>query len=198
MLINKIKRIQREWRFLRIRHKLGHCPKRLLIEKDVLFLNPSHIRFGEGCSINQRAALCPLHRHMGKDYPSNITIGNNVSIGAYDRIASAYSVTIEDDVLFAAFVHITDHSHGYEDVTKPIKDQTIIHKGPVVIGRGSWIAFGAHILSGVTIGEHCVIAANSVVTKDIPPYSVAAGNPARVVKKYNFETQQWESVKAKI
>ena len=122
---------------------------------------------------------------------TNIVIGNNVSIGAYDRIASAYSVVIEDDVLMAAFVHITDHSHGYEDVSQPICKQPIIHKGPIVIKKGSWLAFGCHILSGATIGEHSVVAANSVVTKDVPPYSVVAGNPARIVKQYDFEKKKW-------
>lgn len=78
---------------------------------------------GDNCSINQRAAICLLHSHLGKTYPSVIKIGNNVSNGAYDRIASAYSVTIEDDVLMAAFVHITDHSHGYEVISVPINRQ---------------------------------------------------------------------------
>lgn len=162
--------------------------------KDVLFLHPQHIYFGDHCVVNQRTAFCPLHNHMGTDYPSKIVVGNNVNFGAYNRIASAYSVTIEDDVLLAAFVHITDHSHGYEDVTLPVCKQPIIHKGPVVIGKGSWLAFGCHVLSGVTIGEHCVVAANSVVTKDVPPFSVVAGNPACVIKRYNFETKQWERV----
>lgn len=171
--------------------KFANKPRRISVGKDVLVLNPQHVTIGEGCSIGQRAAICPLHNHMGINYPSKIIIGNNVAIGAYDRIASAYSVTIEDDVLFAAFVHITDHSHGFEDVTQPISKQHIIHKGPIVIGKGSWLAFGCHILSGVTIGEHCVVAANSVVTKSVPPYSVVAGNPARVVKHYDFDLKQW-------
>lgn len=135
-----------------------------------------------------------MHEYYGKSYPSEIKIGNNVSFGAYDRIASAYSVIIEDDVLFAAFVHVTDHSHGYEDIQTPISKQDIIYKGPVVIKKGSWLAFGCHILSGVTVGEHSVVAANSVVTKDVPPYSIVAGNPARVVKQYNFEKKTWEKI----
>lgn len=182
-------------RYLRNYNKFQNQPKKLVIGKDSVFLHPKHIHWGENCSIGQRAAICPLHNHFGKKYPSNIHIGNNVSIGAYDRIASAYSVTIEDDVLMAAFVHITDHSHGYEDITKPISQQDIIHKGPVVIGKGSWLAFGCHILSGVTIGEHCVVAANSVVTKSIPPFSVVAGNPAKIIKQYNQESQKWEIIK---
>ena len=73
----------------------------------------------------------------------------------------------------------------------PICKQPIIHKGPIIIKKGSWLAFGCHILSGVTIGEHSVVAANSVVTKDVPPYSVVAGNPARIVKQYDFEKKKW-------
>lgn len=183
------------FRYLFYVRKFANRPKKLAISKDVVFLHPEHIFWGNNCSVNQRAAICPLHSHLGKKYPSVIKIGNNVSIGAYDRIASAYSVTIEDDVLMAAFVHITDHSHGYEDVSVPINRQNIIHKGPVVIGRGTWLAFGCHILSGVKIGEHCVVAANSVVTKNVPPFCIVAGNPARIVKKYNPEMKAWEKYK---
>jgi len=199
-MIGKLKKIWNpaswgmKFRSIKWSRKFGNHPKKIFIHKDVIFQNPQHIFWRENCFILQRAAFCPLHQHNGKVYPSIINIGSNVHIGAYDRIASAYSVTIEDDVLFAAFVHVTDHSHGYENVDIPIHKQDIITKGPVVIKKGSWIAFGCHILSGVTIGEHCVVAANSVVTKDIPPYSVAAGNPAKVIKRYNKNTQKWERV----
>lgn len=174
--------------------KFANHPKKLKIGKNVRIFHPQHISWGDNCTLGPGAALCPLHSHNGKQYPSRISFGNNVNIGAYDRIASAYSVTIEDDVLFAAFVHITDHSHGFEDITQPIRTQDIIHKGPVVIGKGSWLAFGCHILSGVKIGEHCVVAANAVVTKDVPPYSVVAGNPARIVKRYDFDRREWIKV----
>lgn len=103
-------------------------------------------------------------------------------------------VIIEDDVLFAAFVHVTDHSHDYRDVTKPVSKQGIFSKGPVVIKKGAWLAFGCHILSGVTVGENSVVAANAVVTKDVPPYSVVAGNPARVVSRFDFEQNNWVHV----
>lgn len=169
-ILNKIRKIYRQYSVLQ---KLSNHPKSLNIGKDVLILNPKKISIGDHVTIGQRAALCPLCSHNGKKYPSLINIGNNVSIGAYDRIASAYSVTIEDDVLMAAFVHITDHSHGYEDVTKPIREQDIIHKGPILIKRGAWLGFGCHVLSGVTIGEGTVVAANSVVTHSCPPPPIA-------------------------
>ena len=112
-----------------------------------------------------------------------------------DRIASMNEVIIEDDVLFAAFVHITDHSHEFRNVDVPISTQGGYSKGSVRIRRGAWLAFGCHVLSGVTVGENSVVAANSVVTKDVPPYTVVAGNPAKVVKRYNFETGQWDTIK---
>lgn len=105
------------------------------------------------------------------------------------------SVTIEDNVLFAAFVHITDHSHEYRQVGVPIRLQSVFSKGPIVIKRGAWLAFGCHILSGVTVGEGAVVAANSVVTKDVPAYTVVAGNPARIISRYNSETNEWEKIK---
>ena len=92
-------------------------------------------------------------------------------------------------------MHITDHSHGYEDITRPISVQPLICKGPVVIEDDCWLGFNCEILSGVHIGKHSIVAARAVVTKNVPPYSIVAGNPARVVKKFNFENQQWERIK---
>lgn len=94
--------------------------------------------------------------------------------------------------MFAGYVHVTDHSHGYEDIDMPISKQPLISKGPVIIEDEYWLGFSCEILSGVHIGRHSIIAARAVVTKDVPPYSIVAGNPARIVKKYNFETNKWE------
>lgn len=98
-------------------------------------------------------------------------------------------------MLFAGYVHVTDHSHGYEDINKPISEQPLISKGPIVIEDDCWLGFSCEILSGVHIGRHSIVAARAVVTKDVPPYSIVAGNPARIVKQYNFETNKWEKFK---
>jgi acetyltransferase-like isoleucine patch superfamily enzyme len=89
-------------------------------------------------------------------------------------------------------VYITDQNHGYEDVTRPISQQSQPEL-PVVIGDGSWLGHGAVVLPGVTIGKHVVIGANSVVTKDIPDFSVAVGSPAKVIRQYD-ETHGWVNV----
>lgn len=163
--------------------------KGLSIAEGVRLQNSAAILIGNQVSIDHDAEFYPL----GGGYPSKITIGNHVHIGAYNRFASKYEVKIEDDVLFAAYVHITDHSHEFHDIDIPVMKQGTYEKGPVVIGEGSWIGFRANILSGVTIGKHCVVAAGAVVTRSVPDYCVVAGCPAKIIKKYDFQKKEWVS-----
>ena len=90
-------------------------------------------------------------------------------------------------------IFITDHNHKFEDPKIPVKDQgiSIQENARIEIGSGSWIGTKVTIIGNVRIGRHCVIGANSVVTKDIPDYCVAAGVPAKVIRKYDPETRQW-------
>jgi acetyltransferase-like isoleucine patch superfamily enzyme len=109
----------------------------------------------------------------------NISIGNNTAIGHYVHIWGSGGVTIGSDVLIAAHCCITSLGH---DVSRPLMRQSVIAK-PVIIGDGCWLGYNVTVLPGVTIGKGSVIGAGSVVTKDIPPMSVAVGNPAKVLKK---------------
>jgi acetyltransferase-like isoleucine patch superfamily enzyme len=87
-----------------------------------------------------------------------------------------------------------DHSHAYEDITVPIREQGVTEGGRIRIGQGSWIGFGAAIVcpkGELTLGRNCVVGANSVVTRSFPPYSVIAGNPAKVVKQFDPVKQAW-------
>lgn len=177
--------------------KLNKPALKLRVGEKVQIFNPDCVTIGKGCDIAQNVVFAPLKEHHGVKYPSRIIIGDNVHFGAFDRIASLDSVIIEDDVLFAAFVHVTDHSHQYLDVNHPITDQGVFSKGPVHIKKGAWLAFGCHILSGVTVGKNSVVAANSVVTKNVPDYTVVAGNPARIISQYNFETGKWDRYEQK-
>lgn len=122
-----------------------------------------------------------------------LKIGNGCKIGNFNHICATESVVFENDVLTADKVYVADHLHSFENVNVPIHQQAIRQINPVVIGEGSWIGENVCII-GASIGKHCVIGANAVVTNDIPDYSVAVGIPARVIKKYNFETKQWEKV----
>lgn len=120
-----------------------------------------------------------------------LKIGKNSTIGHFNHIYATQSIVLEDYVLTADKVYISDNFHSYENPDRPIITQPIKQVNPVRIGEGSWLGENVCVI-GASIGKHCTIGANSVVTHDIPDYSVAVGAPARVIKQYNFETKQWE------
>lgn len=157
--------------------------------------HPECLFFGDNVGVGKYTYFLPCTEFAGIKYHPRITIGDGTWIGIRNSFAAIHGITIGNNVLFAGYVHITDHSHGYEDPDAPIKKQPLISKGPVVIEDDCWLGFSCEILSGVHIGKHSIVAARAVVTKDVPPYTIVAGNPARPVKQYNFETKKWEKVK---
>jgi len=120
-----------------------------------------------------------------------LIIGDHVHINRGFVVSCAGRVTIGQNVVMADRVFIGDANHGYEDVSRPILLQPMAPPRPVTIEDDCWLGINACILAGVTIGRHSVIGANSVVTRSIPPFSVACGNPASVVKQYDPSRQQW-------
>jgi acetyltransferase-like isoleucine patch superfamily enzyme len=123
-----------------------------------------------------------------------ITIEDNCAIGPDSVISAKNQIYIERDVLIAGAVLIMDHNHAYEDITVPIVNQGITEGGRIRIGKGCYIGHGAAILcprGELTIGRNCVVAANSVVTRSIPDYSLVAGLPARIMRQYDPETKTW-------
>jgi acetyltransferase-like isoleucine patch superfamily enzyme len=112
-----------------------------------------------------------------------VRIGDRCLIGKGSGIVGHFEITIGDDVWTGHHVYITDQNHGYTDVDLPISRQSMPER-PVRIGDGSWLGHGTVVLPGVTIGRHVAVGANSVVTTDLPDYSVAVGSPARVIRHY--------------
>lgn len=156
--------------------------------------NPKCLHFGKNVAVGEYTYLGPVIEEHGRRYSPSIAIGAGTWVGKHCSIAAIDNVTIGRNVLFAGYVHITDHSHGYEDINMPITPQPLISKGPIIIDDDCWLGFGSEILSGVHIGKHSIVAARAVVTKDVPPYTIVAGNPAKIVKQYNFDTKRWEKV----
>lgn len=175
-----------------IAKKLGGCKGNFNISEGVIINNPKCIFVGKHVGIGAFTFFGPVTEYADIAYNTKIIIGDNTWIGKHCSIASISKVQIGKNVLFAGYVHITDHSHGYEDISRPISPQPLICKGPVVIEDDCWLGYGCEILSGVHIGKHCIVAARAVVTKNVPDYSIVAGNPAKVIKQYNFETKRWE------
>ncbi len=175
--------------------KFGTTKGFVKIGKDVTIQHPECLHFGKNIGIGKNTYFLPLTSYAGKSYNPKIIIGDGCWIGIRNSFAAIDEIRIGNNVLFAGYVHITDHSHGYEEIDIPVSKQPLISKGPVIIEDQCWLGFGCEILSGVHIGKHSIVAARAVVTKDVPAYSIVAGNPARIVKKYNFDTRQWEKVK---
>ena len=122
--------------------------------------------------------------------------GNDVQINDYVHISVMSSVSIGDNVLMASHIYIADNSHGFygggaqssPDIPPIKRDYKI---APISIGNNVWIGEGVVIMPGVIIGDGSVIGANSTVTKSIPPNSIAVGQPAKVIKLFDRESQQW-------
>ena len=113
-----------------------------------------------------------------------VRIGKGSEIGERCRISIANSLDIGEKVLLSPNVYITDCDHEYRNIDVPVIDQGIVQRGQKVsIGEGSYIGINAVIVGNVKIGNHCVVGANSVVTKDVPDYCVVVGCPAKIIKK---------------
>jgi len=121
----------------------------------------------------------------------DVFIGDNTLIGMSNVIIGP--ITIGNNVIFAQNIVASGLNHEYSDVTQPIYKQKIL-VAEITIEDDCWIAANSVITAGVTIGKHSVVAGGSVVTKNVPPYSVVAGNPAKIIKQYNFQSEKWERV----
>ena len=121
-----------------------------------------------------------------------VTIGNNSFIGAMNVIIGP--VAIGNHIMTAQNVVMSGLNHGFSDVTVGFRYQPCT-TGLITVGDGSWIGANSVLTAGVSVGKYCVIAAGSVVTKDVPDYSIAAGSPARVIKQFNHQTKEWEKPK---
>ena len=139
---------------------------------------------GEYCTVED---YCTINNGVG-----DVIIGRETFIGIGTVIIGP--VKIGDSVMFAQNIVISGLNHSYEDVEVPIWKQQV-KTALIKIEDECWIGANAVITAGITIGKHSVIAAGAIVTKSIPPYSIAVGNPARVVKMYDFEKKEWCSVK---
>ena len=120
---------------------------------------------------------------------SSLRIGNNVGINHYCFIGVRGDITIGDNVIFGPRVNVFSENHNYEDLNTPIKHQGVT-KDKTVIGNDVWIGANVCIMSGVNIGDGCIIASGAVVTKNLPEYSIAGGVPAKIIKnrkKLNYE-----------
>lgn len=173
-------------------------PQARLIRFPLDLRNSKNIRLGKGftCGHGCRIEACDYGLPKGN---LSLTIGDNFEMNDFVHISAFSRVDIGDDVLIASKVYISDLNHGnygdgeVYDICVPHRLQRP-HAKPIAIEENVWIGESVCILGGVTIGKGSIIGAMSVVTRSIPPYSIAVGNPAKVIKQYNHESKSWERV----
>ena len=162
----------------------------LYFGKGVKISGGEQMQFGEHVSLMPYSMLVCLRKN------SHLEIGENTEIGMFSRIGCQTKVVLGKNVLTGPGIFIADYNHAYEDVKTPIifQGNTRSFTDEVIIQDDCWIGANVVIVGTVHIGKHCVIGANSVVTKDVPDYSVVAGNPAKILKQYNPNTKLWERI----
>ena len=179
-------------------------PKARLIRFPFDIRGKKYIKYGKNFTtgVGCRIEAYNFNNRISDGKNPQLIIENNVQINDYVHLSCAESVIIEDNVLIASKVYVSDLNHGnYSSLKNPehscpdeiVKERKIFTK-PVKICQNAWLGENVAVLSGVTIGKNSIIGANSVVSKNIPENCIAVGNPAKVIKKYNFETKKWEKI----
>lgn len=165
--------------------------RKLNVGRNLLINRSEYVTISAGGVLGENTKLLC---YLAADHIPHIIIGENFHATRNLTIQCANKVEIGDNVLVASDVIIIDYNHGLNPLTNSYLDNPLDVSTGVIIRDGVWIGNNVTILGGVTIGQKAVIAAGSVVTKDVPDYTIVAGNPAKVIKQYNFEKQQWERV----
>jgi len=198
-IIDKIISIMLNLYYLSYREKLFYCGKMLKLHFGLRIDHPECIYIGNNVFINSYVWLS-ANRYSyeeNQDILENkphIVINDNSYIGRFVSISCVDSVYIGKKVLISDRCYIGDIQHNFHNISISIKDQYVTSKGKVSVGDESWIGNNVSILPGVSIGKHCVIGANSVVTHNIPDYSIAVGNPAKIIKQLDNKNDSTNSI----
>ena len=183
-----LEKIKGKWSKLRsywLSSSFASCPSSVRFERIGRLKGCANISIGENTVFKDFIFLTSWPEH-GKGI---INIGKNCCFGNYNHISSSNQISIDDNLLTGKWVTIIDNSHGNTDIDHliiPPGIRPVVTKGPVTIGKNVWIGDKATILPGVTIGDGAVVAANSVVSKNVPAYSVVAGVPAKIIKEIKY------------
>jgi Acetyltransferase (isoleucine patch superfamily) len=177
---------------LRNFHSYG---KNTVLDRNVRLQNEKYFTIGNNCYIGEDSFLYAWDRWpYGKEgdqllHPC-LVLGDNVVATRHLTIYCTGNIIIGNNVLIASDVLITDENHGTDPTEESYLQQPLTTKD-IKIGNGAWIGEKCSILPGATIGDKAIIGANSVVTKEIPPCTIAVGNPARVIKEWDSVRNIW-------
>lgn len=164
--------------------------KRIFVRKHLRVGTPKGITIGNEVIMGM---FCRLECYEDNGILGQIKLGDTTKLGHFCTILAGANVNIGKCTRFGSFVTVMSETHGINP------EKGIYHKQPLVckevnIGEYCWLGEKVIVMPGVSIGDWSVVGAGSLVTRDIPPFSIAVGNPAKVIKRYNFDTHSWEKV----
>lgn len=160
-------------------HKTVFIKIQIDLEQNVKILGPQEFTKGGKIRIDENTRIAPWC--VFREYGGYINIGKNCSINSFCHFSAQAGIDIGDNVLIATQCVLITANHNFERTDIPISEQSET-RAPIKIEEDCWLGAGVKILAGVTIGKGSVIGAGAVVNKDIPPFSVAVGVPAKVIK----------------
>ena len=147
-----------------------------------------NIHIGPKVYVNSRGWLACLP--LTGDANCRLSIGEGTYVGRFCHFYATSKIEIGKKVLIADKVYLSDNLHGYKDINIPVIDQAVEQLSPVIIKDGAWLGENVCVV-GASVGLNSVVGANSVVTRDIPDYCVAAGAPAIIITRFDLEKKEW-------
>jgi lipopolysaccharide O-acetyltransferase len=160
--------------------------------KSLIVANQRFIHIGKKVKIKKNYRIECYRTFAGLELHPNIIFEDGVIVGDHLTIFGGATVRIGKDSIFAGNVTLISENHGMDPESEIPYHAQPLSTGDIVIGEGCWLGQNVCVLPNVKIGNKCIIATSSVVTHDVPDYSLAAGIPAKIIKRYNFSTHHWE------
>ena len=177
-------------------HGFGALGEASFVRPPYTITSARRIFIGDRTVIGPNALLSVVSEHLGERYDPSLRIGDDTSVGQNFVVSCLRDVSIGSRVLISSNVFVGDSMHRYDDPARAVIEQPMRDCGSARVGDGAFIGIGAIIMPGISVGCHAVVGAGAIVTEDVPDHCVVAGNPARIIKRYDEDLRAWISVSA--
>jgi acetyltransferase-like isoleucine patch superfamily enzyme len=162
------------------------------VRRPMICNEPHRLAIGSRCTIGPGLKVQTLDHWFEQRFDPKVEIGEDTYIGGNCELVSACGIRIGKGCTLSDNIYINDAAHGLDPRDGLMPDRPLVTKGIIQIGDGSFLGRGVTVLPGVTLGMNCVVGSGSVVTRSAPEYCMLAGNPARIVARFDLDTGQWK------
>jgi len=183
---SRLFRLLYSWRF-------GSFGSGTIVVSPIAIEGAQNIHLAEDVFVAAQTCLAAMPYTGAKS--CSLVIEKGCRIGRFNHIYATDRIVLQEHVLTANGVYISDNQHDYRNTEIPILLQPILQRKPVTIGSGTWLGHNVCVM-GASIGRNCAVGANAVVINDIPDYCVVVGAPARIIRRYDSESRTWKSTRS--